>query len=366
MEEKYLWYWLSQLKSKEVTCLNKLLEYYKTPYNIFITKEEDYRILITEREYNIIKNSKDYESIVDSYNQMNKLGIKYVNCKEDIYPQRLKKIPDRPFGIFYKGKLPNENNLSIAIIGARKATIYGREMATLFARELSKEGVNIISGLAMGIDGCAHRGALEGKGYTVGVLGGGIDTKYPRENYRLYTEVENTGGIISEYCIGTVPIPRLFPIRNRIISGLSDGVLVIEAREKSGSLITVDQGLEQGKNIYAIPGRITDDLSNGCNYIIRNGATLVTNPMQILEDFNYMLEPYKQIDYFDYKKSQNKNSLANEEKIVYSMLRLEPKYIDEIIREGNMSVQDTLNVLFSLENKGLIKQVIKNYFIITV
>ncbi len=366
MEEKYLWYWFSQLKSKEVTCLNKLLEYYETPYNIFITEEKDYRSLITEREYGIIKNSKNYETIVDTYNRMEEQGIKYVSCEDAIYPHRLKHIPDKPYGLFYKGKLPSEDKISIAIIGARKATIYGREMATLFAKELSKEGVNIISGLAMGIDGCAHKGALEGNGYTAGVLGGGIDTKYPRENYRLYTEIEKTGGIISEFCIGTIPMPRLFPVRNRIISGLSDGILVVEAREKSGSLITVDQGLEQGKTIYAIPGKLTDDLSRGCNCIIRNGATLVTDPIQVLEDFDYMVEQYNQMNYFDYKKSQNKNFLANEEKIVYSMLRLEPKHIDEIIREGNMSVQEALKVLFLLEDKGLIKQVIKNYFVITV
>lgn len=366
MEEKYMWYWLSQLKSKEVTCLNKLLEYYKTPYNIFITKECEYRSLITDREYDIIKSSKDYNSIVESYNQMEQLGIKYVSCNEEKYPGRLKNIPDRPFGLFYKGRLPDEENISIAIIGARRATIYGREMAAMFARELSHAGVNIISGLATGIDGCAHRGALESKGYTAGVLGGGIETRYPRDNYRLYLEMEKQGGIISEYCIGTIPMPRLFPIRNRIISGLSDGVLVVEAKEKSGSLITVDQGLEQGKIIYAIPGKITDDLSKGCNYIIRNGATLVLEPMQILEDFKYALQGYKQIEFFQCEKSQNKNSLANEEKIVYSMLRLEPKHIDEIIREGNMSVQEILNILYSLENKGLIKQVIKNHYIISV
>lgn len=365
MEENILWMWMSYLKSQEVSGLNKLLEYYETPYNIFITNTDEYKTLITSRDYDIINMNKDYDRFERDYNSLLEKDIKYVALCDEDYPEKLLNIPDKPYGLFYKGRLPNKNSISISIVGARKASIYGKEIAKKFAYELARRNVQIISGLALGIDGCAHRGALEANGFTIGVLGGGIDTLYPRENYNLYSEMIKRGGIISEYYMGTTPKPRWFPIRNRIISGLSDGILVVEAKRKSGSLITVDQGLEQGKYIYAVPGRVTDECSTGCNDIIRQGAILIETPEQLLEEFNMDFSD-GQINLFDRDFAQKEKLLANEEKILYSCLCLEPKYIDDIVLESRMSLQDAINILFGLEMKGYIKQTMKNYYIISV
>ena len=194
---------------------------------------------------------------------------------------------DPPDILYVKGILSkklNIYNMNIGVVGARNASVYGRELASFFGRELAKEGINIISGLALGIDGMSHRGALYAGGYTVGVLGCGIDVIYPRENAELFFEMYKNGAVISEYGPGVIPNPGFFPIRNRIISGLSDGLLVVEARKKSGSLITADLALEQGKQVYAIPGRITDKSSECTNNLIRQGAMCVVSPKEIIED----------------------------------------------------------------------------------
>lgn len=366
MEEKYMWLWISYLKSMEITKLRELLDYYEEPINIFKDNQEEYKKILTEREYKVINKSRNLDALIKEYHKLQEKEITFIHCKEENYPKRLKNIPDYPYGIFVKGRLPQENAVNIAIIGARNSTFYGQELARMFGRELAKNGVNIISGLALGIDGCSHKGALEGKGYTLGVLGGGIDTVYPQENYRLYEDMKIHGGILSEYFPGFKPKGRWFPMRNRIISGLSDGILVIEAKHKSGSLITVDQGLEQGKNIYAIPGRITDVLSEGCNDIIRQGATLVSSPQQILEEFSFLINQ-ENLSPPKYKSQQEKEKiLANEEKIVYSCLSLEPKYIDIIVKESKMSISNTINLLYGLEMKGYVKQINSNYYMIVV
>ena len=172
--------------------------------------------------------------------------------------------------LYYKGRFPDFSKPVLAMVGARKATIYGRNMAREFASELTGYGIQIICGMAAG-------------GYTAGILGGGIDSIYPRENFNLYQKVCKTGGIISEYNVGIPSQKGMFPMRNRIISGMADGVFVVEAGERSGSLITADQGLEQGKDIFALPGRITDRYSQGCNYLISLGAILVRSPEDIAE-----------------------------------------------------------------------------------
>ncbi len=204
--------------------------------------------------------------------------------RDEDYPAGLAEIPDSPYAIYYAGRLPEANRKSIALIGARDCSEYGRHMAKLFAQELAEAGVQIISGMARGIDGIGQRAALRAGGYSLGVMGCGVDICYPAENRSLYEELTAQGGVCSEYPPGIAPRALLFPPRNRIISGLSDGVLVIEARRRSGTLITVDMALEQGKEVYALPGRVTDPLSDGCNHLIRQGAGLITSPQELLTE----------------------------------------------------------------------------------
>lgn len=199
------------------------------------------------------------------------------------YPAVLREIRRPPARLYLRGKLPEPDRPAVAIIGARRCSSYGRDMARLFAGALSAAGVQIISGMAAGIDGIAQRAALETGGVSFGVLGCGTDLCYPAGNRDLYEALLEKGGLLSEYPAGTPPVSGHFPARNRIISALSDAVLVIEAKERSGTLITVDFALEQGRDVYALPGRLTDGWSAGCNRLIRQGAGIALTPDDILE-----------------------------------------------------------------------------------
>lgn len=240
---------------------------------------------------------------------LRRAGIHFSCFLEEDFPQRLRWIPDPPFGIYCKGRMPFSEGRgtggtadgadvrggAAAIIGARSASPYGKNQARRFAFALASGGVTVISGMARGIDGIAQRAALDAGGLSFGVLGCGVDVCYPEENRDLYDRLLEQGGILSEYPPGTPPEPKLFPQRNRIISGLSDLVLVIEARKKSGTLITVDMALEQGREVYALPGRVSDHLSDGCNRLIRQGAEAATCPEDILEFFYGMGETKKTV-----------------------------------------------------------------------
>ena len=212
-------------------------------------------------------------------------GIGFVSALEKGFPKKLREIPDPPFGLYYKGSMPSEEEPATAIIGARLASGYGREQARRFGRQIGARGIAVISGMARGIDGISQKAALDAGGKSYAVLGCGVDICYPEENRELYERLQQEGGVLSEYPPGMQPVAKLFPPRNRIISGLSDLVLVIEARKKSGTLITVDMALEQGREVYALPGRVSDSLSDGCNRLIRQGAGPATCPEDILEYF---------------------------------------------------------------------------------
>lgn len=341
--------------------------------------------IIGEEKAGYIVNSKSFNYAKELRDMLLRINVDIVYPGHVLYPEKLMNLYDYPNILYTKGILSkklNIHNMNIGIVGARTSDVYGRELARMFARELAKEGINIISGLALGIDGMSHRGALEGNGYTVGVLGCGIDVIYPKENYDVYLEMSKKGAIISEYAPGTPPNAGQFPVRNRIISGLSDGLLVVEARKKSGSLITADLALEQGKQIYAVPGRITDKNCEGTNNLIKMGAMCVTSPEDIINDLKGLLYQEKKEENIEdenvysnaksdddlviLKKTVNKNSLAPAEKMLYSCLSLEPTYIDDIIDKLKMGVSETINLLYNMEEKGLIKQSYKGYYIISV
>lgn len=212
-------------------------------------------------------------------------GITFISFLEEGFPMRLRKIPDPPSGLYCRGRMPADSEPAAAVIGARLASGYGRAQAKRFAWRLGSCGIPVISGMARGIDGIAQAAALDAGGTSYAVLGSGADICYPKDNRALYDRLLSEGGILSEYPPGTPPEAKLFPPRNRIISGLSDLILVIEARKKSGTLITVDMALEQGREVYALPGRVSDSLSEGCNRLIRQGAGVATCPEDILEFF---------------------------------------------------------------------------------
>ena len=257
-----------------------------------------------------------------------------------------------------KGELPKDEIPSVAVIGARGCTSYGMQVAGLLGRELGGAGIQIVSGLALGIDGAGHQGALDAGGKTFGILGSGVDVCYPKGHWRLYEQMQRQGGVISEFPLGMTPYASHFPMRNRLISGLSDVIIVVEAREKSGSLITVELGLEQGKEVYAVPGQITDALSSGCNQLIRQGAGILTSPEDILD--------YFQIGKKLRLREKNENGLAKNEKMVYSCLDFHPKYIDRVVEESGLPLGEVMTLLLELEEKGVIQQPVNHYYVKTV
>ncbi len=291
------------------------------------------------------------------WNYLARQGISYTYCQAADFPRRLTEIPDPPFGLFYKGRLPSDTMPAVAVIGARKCSEYGRCMAEQFAAGFAARGINVISGMAMGIDGISQSAALKAGGSSYAVLGGGVDIVYPRTNETLYAQLVRQGGVLSEYPPRLAPRPSLFPPRNRIISALSDVVLVVEAREKSGTLITVDMALEQGREVYTIPGRCTDSLSMGCNRLLRQGAMVATAPEDIIEDQRWESFLTKTPDNkAPAKASAVKLSPAAQE--VYSALDMLPSTQDEIVtklraQKSICTIPQICQGLVELELKGL-------------
>ena len=288
-------------------------------------------------------------------------NIRYVRRSDTAYPVKLDCIPSAPKGLYVSGRLPDPEEASVAIIGARVCSEYGRQMACLFGTELGKAGIQIISGMARGIDGISQMAALKAGGSSFAVLGCGVDVCYPKENLELYRMLQAKGGLISEFAPGTQPLAQQFPSRNRIISGLSDAVIVIEAKQKSGTLITVDMALEQGKDVYVVPGRLTDPLSEGCNRLIKQGAGILLSPEELLSDYHFQSK--ENLKFSKRKKQKNQFVLDNEENMVYTHLDLYAKNLEDIVEETKIPIQDISHILLSLEIKGLIKEVGKDHYI---
>lgn len=358
-QEEIYWYWINNIEGIGYKGIQRLLSRKKTPKDLFYTEDTKHLEGFTKAQKDAFYRSRNLQKVVKEYEFWKQKGISFYSIVHPDYPKRLKYIQEPPFCLYVRGKLPPEDKKTLAIIGTRYGSEYGQEMARYFGRELSKCGIAIISGMARGIDSIAQTVAIGEEGRSFGVLGCGVDICYPKESFSLYESLIAYGGVLSEYPPKTAPRAGLFPRRNRIISGLADGILVIEAKKQSGTLITVDWGLEQGKDIFAVPGRAFEPLSEGCNHLIQMGAKMVVK----IEDF---LEEYPCISKNLSKNCENnQKTLAKNQRVVYSCLGLEPKYIDSIINETKLSVQEVLSTLFELELAGQIRQVVSNYYIIS-
>ena len=278
-------FWLASLLYIDSRKRIRVREMCGSAQAVYELKEETlknmYLFTDTELQYLLESRKKDLNRIWECFLAKNMRLIPY---SSRAYPDKLTHIAQPPYAIFCKGAMPDARK-SVGIVGARMCSEYGRSIATKLGKLLADKDVQVISGMALGIDSASHAGALQGKGSTFAVLGCGCDVCYPKNARNLYENIQSSGGgILSEYPPGTLPHSRLFPPRNRIISALSDLVLVIEAREKSGTLITVDMALEQGKDVFAVPGRITDTCSRGCNRLIGNGAGIAVSVAQLLQE----------------------------------------------------------------------------------
>ena len=284
--------------------------------------------------------------------------IRQISSKSAEYPQKLNNYPKMPEILFMKGNLPDAKKPTAAIVGARACSPYGRIQAFRYAKILSSAGVQIISGMAYGIDAEAHKGALEGGTPTYAVLAGGVDICYPSGNRPLYARIlRENGGILSEQPPGMRARNYFFPARNRIISGLADLVLIVEAREKSGSLITAQWALDQGKIVYAVPGPVNEALSMGCHKLIYDGAGIAYSPEILLRELGLNCE--------NKVKSPEKNDLglASDLKLVYSCLDLRPKSTDFLIQKTGLPPEKIGSLLLELKLSGLVREIGRHYYI---
>ena len=367
--EDYYWYWLCNIPNIGNSKIRAILSIFGNAKEVYDASDSllGYVQDLKEKDISSIIESKKDNDIYKNFISMKEKEINFVHIESDNYPKKLKEIYDFPYALYYKGNLPEENIPTVAIIGARDCTNYGREIAKMFGYEFSKLGVQVISGMARGIDSYGHIGAINAGGCTYAILGCGVDICYPKENINLYTDILERGGVISEYSPGTNPLAYQFPMRNRIISALADVIIVVEAREKSGSLITVDQALDQNKEVMVVPGRIGDRLSEGCNNLIKMGAQVIITPADAFENLGIVQYNSGKSDdqntNMQADLGQNNFELACQDKMVYSCIDLFPKSINSIIEEAGLDIKVITNVLLNLELRNYIREISKNYYV---
>lgn len=292
MKKMKYWYWFASIPFQFNQTKQRLWQIFKSPEKIWnLHKEDMERISIEQGEIQKILNFQYRQNLENQIYAMQKKQIQMITYEDQRYPYLLKQIYDPPLVLFARGNLALLKKDAVAMVGCRMCSMYGKRIAFQIAGDLTRQGYVIISGMAKGIDGHAHQGALAKKGGTIAILGSGVDVIYPKQNEELYAQIlAQNGLILSEYVPGTKPIAKHFPARNRIISGLAKGVVVVEAKARSGSLITVDFALEQGKEVFAIPGNLNNPNAAGTNRLIQQGAKLVINVDDIREELDLFFE----------------------------------------------------------------------------
>ena len=314
--------------------------------------ERGAQILNGKIDQKIVDYVKEVLTNIDPDKEIEKLtryGVGYLTIFDSAYPSLLKEVYDAPVVLYVRGKLATNGDLNLGVVGSRKYTDYGKMAAYKLSKECAHSGLTIVSGLALGIDAEAHRAALDAGGVTIGVLGCGLDTVYPVSNYQLAKEmIEKGGAIISEFSIGTPPLRYNFPARNRIIAGLSKGLLVVEAAEKSGALITAYQSLEYNRDVFAVPGEINSPNSFGTNKLIQSGAKLTMTSEDILNEYN--IEKTE----FETEAKEMLPESDNEKKILETLSKSAIN-IDQIIEKSGLNVIAISSALSLLEMKGLVK-----------
>ena len=311
----------------------------------------------------ITDNRTDIHIIERDYYGMEAKGISYVNHTDVDFPDKLKNIAGPPYGLFVKGRLPDALTPSVAIVGARECSEYGRLMAEYFGDRLAREGVQIISGMAWGIDGLAQTAALNAGGRSYAVMGCGVDITYPAKNRILYQRLcGEENGIVSEYAPGTQAVSRHFPPRNRIISGLCDVLIVVEARAKSGTLITVDMAIDQGRTVMVVPGRLTDSLSAGCLNLLYQGALPATGIEAVLDQLGVNRQ-MKISDYSVPKASGRDKDIPAELNGVLAVMTIEPQSVERIADAAGITPESAMIILTKLEIEDLIREAAPGYYV---
>jgi len=341
--------------------LAKLMEFFGKPENILKAPAEKLIAVsgIGEKIAQQITSFKK-EDLDKELALAKKLGLKIITQDDADYPENLKNIYDPPIVLYVKGELKEEDKLSLAIVGSRRASFYGLSSAEKFAYALAEKGFTIVSGMARGIDTYAHKGALKANGRTIAVMGSGFSHLYPPENKKLAEGIANNGAVISEFPCEVRPLPQNFPQRNRVISGLSLGVLVVEAARNSGALITADFGLEQGRDVFALPGKVDSQTSFGTNGLIKQGAKLVSCVEDILEEFNL---PEEQAKKDKVEKTDKSDAVDGKEGRIYDLISSQSVHLDELLEKTNLDIPQISDILLKLQLKKLIKQLPGKQFV---
>ncbi len=367
MEERFYWLGFSVFPGVGPVKFNLLLSKFGTAKNAWEAAKSDLAKLIGEEQAERFDSFRKEFSIEKYKEDLEKKDVWFLILKDKEYPKLLSQIPNPPFVLYGKGQVPDGTwfSKSIAVVGARKTTEYGREVTKLLTTELVLNGFTIVSGLAMGVDAISHQTTIENGGKTIAVLGCGVDCCYPRENKNIYNSITNSNGcIISEYPLGSPPNKGSFPARNRIIAGLSLGVLVTEGAEDSGSLITANFALKFNRKVFAVPGPITSNMSKGPYALIQKGATLVTSSKDIISELgisNFLAS--RRSGQFPISNKPNITG-TKEENIILKLLENEALHFDEIVRRTKFSSSKLSSILSLMEIKGMVKSLGNGQFCI--
>lgn len=358
-EDNYIM-WLNSLVEISTFAKVKIFEHFKTAENVWNANKEAFFEIedLPENIINKVIESKNMTLIEKTLEFLQNKNTQYITVNNPLYPEQLKYIADYPLGFFMFGKMPEKHLKTVAIVGTRKSTDYGKIQTKKFAKELAENNVVIISGMADGIDSCAHNSAISSNGKTIAVLGCGIDITYPKHNRNLEIEIIKNGCVITEYALGTRPYPSNFPVRNRIISGLSDVLLVMEAPIKSGAIITANSAIEQGKTVFALPGDITRSTCAGTNKLIKDGAIPLLNTDDILYELGIEAKKDKPA-----KISVANASLNNSELKILKYINDIPISVDEIALKTNMNLSDLNTALTMLELEEYVTKISANRYI---
>lgn len=370
MDYEKLKYWLALKSIMGIgnALFSALVDNWGTPEAVFSASASKLQTLpgITRKIADAVIGFKSWDKILRELELVRKAGINIVTYQDELYPVKLLEIYDRPVFLYLQGKLTSDD-INIAVVGSRLASTYGKYTTERISRELAGLGLTVVSGLARGIDSAAHRGALAARGRTIAVLGSGLDIVYPPENKKLFATIIEQGAVISELPLGSPPIAFNFPARNRIISGMSYGVVVVEAGEKSGSLITAKLALEQGREVFAVPGSIDSAGARGTNKLIKQGAKLIENTDDILEEILPQLEKTKVFSASSVSRPEAikppvKTELSKTDQEIVDIVSGGCLHIDEIITGTGLSPAEISSTLMALELKGLIQQHPGKYF----
>ena len=334
--------WLCSFPGMGNRQLRMLVERCGDARRVYFASTGEWKQVLNEKQVENLKRFTEEWKPEAEYMKLQEKGIRLITLADSSYPGRLREIPDAPYGLFVRGQIPGEE-LSVAVVGARDCSQYGAFVARKLGEDLGRYGIPVVSGMARGVDGISQQAALDAGGSSWGVLGSGVDVCYPPQNRELYTMLPAQGCLISSYPLGTPALSRNFPPRNRIVSGLADAVVIVEAREKSGTLITVDMALEQGREVYAVPGRITDRLSDGCNRLIRQGAVPLLNPEDLITELAELRQRKHQLIAPKLSRSSNGKKSMHDSGVdmllqllppelgaVYHALELTPRTVQEI------------------------------------